>query len=232
MEKKFYHTIWFAWVMVILFFPVGLFLLWKYKHHSTKVRLVVTGAFLVLVLFNGIFGDKKNTPAKQQPATPPAATASAPAVSAPLPKDISGLSAYLQNYVPANIDKNAVHIVVEKSTNTPGAYLVSLDIDSNDIPREKGLAIARDFVAATYKATNAANLPVIYSSVTISSKDGNRVLGLGLGKKVADKMPADTWNEFKISPPDFESFMKKNYTQNIQKDGKPLFDGRCYIDNH
>nr|WP_320146039.1 hypothetical protein [uncultured Anaeromusa sp.] len=68
MEKKFYQTIWFAWVMVIFFFPVGLFLLWKYKHHSTKVRLVVTGVFLVLVLFNGIFGDKKNTaPAKQQP---------------------------------------------------------------------------------------------------------------------------------------------------------------------
>lgn len=63
MEKKFYQTIWFAWIMIIFFFPVGLFLLWKYKHHSLKARLAITGILLALIIFNGVFGDKKSRPA-------------------------------------------------------------------------------------------------------------------------------------------------------------------------
>ncbi|WP_319403247.1 hypothetical protein [uncultured Anaeromusa sp.] len=231
-ENKFHQRLWFAWIMIIFFFPVGLFLLWKYKHHSLKARLAITGILLAIILFNGVFGDKKGaTPAKQPQATPSAATASAPAVSAPLPKDISGLSAYLQNYVPANIDKNKVHITMDESSNLPGKYLVELQIDAIDLTRDKGMAIARDFVSATYKATYAANLPVIYSSVSIQKPDGSRLLGVGLGKLIADKSPQNTWSEFKMSPSDFESFMKKNYAQNI-KNGKTFFDGRCFINNN
>ena len=65
-NKKFYQKLWFAWTMVVLFFPVGIFLLWKYKHHSLVVRSIITGSFILIGLFGNV-SNSKNTPPKQQP---------------------------------------------------------------------------------------------------------------------------------------------------------------------
>lgn len=41
-DVKFFEKAWFAWLMVVLFLPLGLFLLWRYEHYALKVRTGVT----------------------------------------------------------------------------------------------------------------------------------------------------------------------------------------------
>ena len=49
---KFYEKAWFIWVMMFFFFPVGLFLLWKYSAYSTKAKgfitCVIVAGFLIV----------------------------------------------------------------------------------------------------------------------------------------------------------------------------------------
>lgn len=54
-ELKFYQTSWFAWLMILLFWPVGLFLMFKYKHHNTAVKIIVSCFCMILLMFQVFF---------------------------------------------------------------------------------------------------------------------------------------------------------------------------------
>lgn len=45
LEKKFYEKIWFMWVSLFLFAPLGIFLMWKHKRFSQKWRNIITFIF-------------------------------------------------------------------------------------------------------------------------------------------------------------------------------------------
>lgn len=47
MQKKFYQKTWFIVVMLIFFFPVGLFLMWKFSDWNKIVKIVITGLFVL-----------------------------------------------------------------------------------------------------------------------------------------------------------------------------------------
>ena len=50
-KKKFYAEIWFMWVMLIVFAPVGIFFMWKFHPEmkkKTKVILTIVFAFIFL----------------------------------------------------------------------------------------------------------------------------------------------------------------------------------------
>lgn len=49
-EKKFYEKKWFAVVMTIFFAPVGIYLLWRYKHFSIVPRILFAGFFSIIFL--------------------------------------------------------------------------------------------------------------------------------------------------------------------------------------
>lgn len=63
MRKKYYEEIWFAIVMLIFFFPVGIYLIWRYKHFTKEIRIGVCVGFLGLFIVSMIFGE----PAPQEP---------------------------------------------------------------------------------------------------------------------------------------------------------------------
>lgn len=48
--KNFYQKTWFCVLMLICFFPIGLFLMWKYEKFNQTVRIIITGLFAVLFL--------------------------------------------------------------------------------------------------------------------------------------------------------------------------------------
>ncbi len=52
-----------AWIVVwlIFFFPVGLFLMWKYASWKTSVKAVVTGLIVVLMITSGGSADKEKS---------------------------------------------------------------------------------------------------------------------------------------------------------------------------
>jgi len=49
-EKKWYQKPEWIYVLVILFWPVGLYLLWSNKEITKKNKLIMTGIFLVLLV--------------------------------------------------------------------------------------------------------------------------------------------------------------------------------------
>jgi hypothetical protein len=49
-EKPWYKSSWFAIIMLILFFPVGLFLMWKFTGWHVAVKILVTIATIVIVI--------------------------------------------------------------------------------------------------------------------------------------------------------------------------------------
>lgn len=48
---KFYQQSWFIWIMLFLFFPVGLFLLWQYADYTTKSKGIITALILASVIW-------------------------------------------------------------------------------------------------------------------------------------------------------------------------------------
>lgn len=50
-SKKFYQKTWFIWLMLIFFFPVGVFLLWKFSTYSKKARIIISVIFAFLFIF-------------------------------------------------------------------------------------------------------------------------------------------------------------------------------------
>lgn len=47
MNKKFYNSIWFVWLALILFSPLGIFFMWKNKKFSGKTRIILTVVFSI-----------------------------------------------------------------------------------------------------------------------------------------------------------------------------------------
>lgn len=48
---KFYEKMWFAVLMLVMFFPAGIFLIWKYEHFNRVVRVGITILMVVLFVF-------------------------------------------------------------------------------------------------------------------------------------------------------------------------------------
>ena len=57
--QKFYASTWFTIIMLIIFFPVGLILMWKYGKFNKVIRIVIT-ALLCLGLLFALFGEEKS----------------------------------------------------------------------------------------------------------------------------------------------------------------------------
>ena len=53
MEKiPFYKSEWFMWVVIVLFFPIGLIMLWSQKRYVVSLRIAITAVFF---LYGGLF---------------------------------------------------------------------------------------------------------------------------------------------------------------------------------
>jgi len=48
---KFYQQNWFIWIMLFVFFPVGLFLLWQHSDYTNKTKWIITGLILLSVVW-------------------------------------------------------------------------------------------------------------------------------------------------------------------------------------
>ncbi|WP_159562770.1 MULTISPECIES: O-antigen polymerase [unclassified Exiguobacterium] len=63
---SFYERTWFIILMLIFIFPVGLYLMWKYKKFNKVVRIIIT-VICVIALIDNIFGESNagNTSVKE-----------------------------------------------------------------------------------------------------------------------------------------------------------------------
>lgn len=75
MEKeKFYQKTWFTVLFLILFFPVGLFTMWKYKKFNKIARIVITVLLVFFCLVSYLGDDSDNIDSSSTEATTEATT--------------------------------------------------------------------------------------------------------------------------------------------------------------
>lgn len=60
MERKFHQKTWFIILMLLFFFPVGLYLLWKSSWHSKKTKIYITAGFFIVVALGRITSPHDN----------------------------------------------------------------------------------------------------------------------------------------------------------------------------
>ena len=61
---KFYEKTWFIILMLLVFFPVGLFLMWRYSEWNKVVKIIISvicALALIMYMFGGSSDDKKKT---------------------------------------------------------------------------------------------------------------------------------------------------------------------------
>jgi hypothetical protein len=58
-NKKWYQKTPWIIALIIIFFPVGLYLMWKYASWNPKIKWVVSGFFAFIFLINLVTGDNK-----------------------------------------------------------------------------------------------------------------------------------------------------------------------------
>lgn len=63
---KWYEKTWFTWLMLFIFAPIGIILLWKYRTYSSKIKTTVTVIFAFLFLIS-IATDKTDKQIEQTP---------------------------------------------------------------------------------------------------------------------------------------------------------------------
>lgn len=59
MTKKWYQKTWFIITMLICFFPVGLYLMWKYSNWKKIIKVIITATFILFCFLLG--GDSETT---------------------------------------------------------------------------------------------------------------------------------------------------------------------------
>ena len=63
---KWYEKSWVIVLFIVLFFPVGLFLLWKYGHFKPKTKKIITAVVAVIFVFS-LFTPKQDKPQNETP---------------------------------------------------------------------------------------------------------------------------------------------------------------------
>lgn len=58
-SKKWYKSTWAILVLLVLFFPAGLFLMWRYSKWNSKVKWIVSGIFGLLLITTFASGGNK-----------------------------------------------------------------------------------------------------------------------------------------------------------------------------
>lgn len=128
-KKKWYHTTGGIIALLVLFFPVGLYLMWRHTNWNKKVKWGVTGFFALMLLIGAVTPDSTTTPAtsdtntqaaQTQPTEAPSPTVEAKKLSYEVVK--KEVNSTVENYkvlIPAGEDAQAVALEVKKSCGKP-----------------------------------------------------------------------------------------------------------------
>ena len=67
MEKKFYEKTWFSMMMLVLFFPIGLYTMWKYTNWKKSVKVLISIFIGMLIFISIVTGDYEDPTLETKP---------------------------------------------------------------------------------------------------------------------------------------------------------------------
>jgi len=121
---------------------------------------------------------------------------------------------------------------IDKSSNTPGKYLVSFNIETDKMSLVDAKKTARTIVYSTYYLAKKFEQPIIYAGSMIDV-NGKRFLTVGVGSNVANKARDGAWSNKPLTSSEFVTLAKNNIEMAVSNDGKTTMADRCvYRDNY
>lgn len=210
MEKgiPFYCQSWFIIMMLFIFFPVGLFLMWRYSSWNSKAKFIVSFIFLAAVIAN-IASPSKTTPPPIMPSTADNQTQKEnPSPPERRNEDILGDS------VKKSLSDLSVLCTLQSVEITPGAdntsYVVVTLNAKIGYSKESTLSDFDNSAKYIFKEVYTANLPtkinnckIIFNSTFINTKTGEEnsdcIYAIGLDNKSADQLHWDKLTNIDIS---------------------------------
>lgn len=134
-SKKWYtESIWII-VLLVLFFPVGLFLMWKYSTWNKAVKWIITVIIAIFVL-TSLVSSNSTTPSTYSTKNESAPTASSQSTQTPTPKPVKQLDLKIINLIVKriNMDQCRYFFALRNNEDTafPGGSTVSLGLHKLD----------------------------------------------------------------------------------------------------
>ena len=174
--------------MLILFFPAGLFLMWKYASWNTKVKWGVTGFFGLMLFVSALNGsstsktattasDQQTTTTQQvttpQPTETPKATDTPAPTPTPIAKDANGFPMDAEKVTVSDLDKAPSQYEGKRVTFT--CTVAGFAKDSSGNAAAVNCSDPNDYSSLVQVSTQAFDMTKINQSDTI------RFYGLGGG---------------------------------------------------
>lgn len=161
METKnpWYHSNVGIVVLLILFFPVGLYLMWKYANWNKRIKLGISGFFLILLIVGALSPDSKKAESPSSSATSQPNQAS---VSAAEPKST-------QPSTPTVVepDKLLYEIIEKKEESNLVNYkiLISSGVDGKAVATEVKKSCSKPCNISVYDDRRALDLEIEYDKM-------------------------------------------------------------------
>lgn len=180
--KKWYQNTIFIIALLILFFPVGLFLMWKYTSWNKIVKWVITG-FFALALLGSIFGSKTDNSSTNTATTSTPASQTGQATSPSL--------APTKAPVKPPTFTEQLWIALDKSMQTRDGYKIDYDTDSKTATITSSVSEAWDenaLVRGSYTVLVKYGREVF----KVNNVDAVRVV---VRTKFTDQYGKDSWDD-------------------------------------
>lgn len=222
-KKKWYQTNIGIVIVILLFFPVGFYLMWKHGTWKTSTYLKIVGAFFLFAIINSLIYNlgpraKKDRAEIEriknlQNANTATSTQSAPSATNQLadkPKTPEEtLEAICQKYGGTD------NCVYTKDASGKWAIAQIMQYESDAFMFTGAKQNSRDFIFAVY----ATKLPISHVAISNNYYAGGKYYRAGLGANVASTQPDSTWSNKSVGPSIFYDFLE-GHTNGTSGDGQ------------
>lgn len=187
-NKKFYQKIWFMWLMLFLFFPVGIFLLYKYSDYSKKTKAIIACLSVLLCIV-------ANSNSHQQTANKAASTQEISEKNSKQNKTLS-TEEKITEICKKQLRDDFLSVEINDNANVPNTKIVLVHFKyenlTTSMTREGMIMESSDIMEKLYTADLPISEVVTFVETGMVDKYGNEsrdtVMKCGLTKDVAGKI--------------------------------------------
>jgi len=199
------------WIVIGIIILGLAFVLLRNKDHSNTAKSISSPQFTV---DSGTVSDAKGNPSgsRRDVSAPPP-----PAASSVTPEQTPSSLLYASL---VNALKGSRYSLEVKYVNQQKAFRVNASILYDNQPRETYLNTFSRFFATCY---GDQNRPLISAAIVLKQDDGKPLMTMGIGRKIADTVPAVTWRQFSDMGPSLVNWVKNHEIKNPPSPGMACY---------
>lgn len=193
-QKKWYQKTGGVILFLVIFFPVGLYLMWKHANWSKTVKWVITVIIALIVIGNGSNANKTSTPSSvsnQVSSGDQTKTGTATIENSPVPTEIpiptdTPMPSLTPKQMFSEFQKSAKSVTIAQLYKTPNSYqgedlLFTCDVSSFPKDENGDVAAINCFDQSGSGANVQIGIGTDVDVTQINENDTLRVYGVGSG---------------------------------------------------